>query len=126
MKKENIVAHNAPAAIGPYSQALKAGDFLYISGQIPISPVTGSLIKGSVQEQTHQVMKNIGAILSVEGLTFDHIVKSSIFLDSMSRFADVNLVYASYFEGIPPARECIGGLELPKGASIEISVIAAY
>lgn len=125
MSKLIIHTHHAPAAIGPYSQAVRAGDLLFVSGQIPIDPATGQLIEGSVAEQTHRLMSNIDAILTEGGFDFTNVVKTTIFLQSMDDFATVNEVYASYFNGNFPARETVEVSRLPKNARVEISVIAS-
>lgn len=114
----------APKAIGPYSQAVKAGGFLFVSGQIPIDPETGSMAAVDVVAQTKQVMANLGAILSAEGLGFKDLVKTTIFLTDLSDFARVNDAYAEYFESDPPARSTVQVAALPKGAKVEIEAIA--
>lgn len=131
MSKEIINTTNAPAPIGPYSQAVKAGGLLFVSGQIPINPQTNELVTSSATDEAHQVMKNIQAILQEAGLGFANIVKTTIFLSDMSLFAPVNEVYSSYFTGeLPagqtgfPAREAIAVKTLPKNVNVEISVIA--
>jgi len=124
MSKQIINTTNAPAPIGPYNQAVKAGDLLFVSGQIPIDPATNNLIEGSIKEEAHQVMKNLRAILDEAKITFEHIVKTTIFLSDMSLFADVNEVYGSYFKGNYPARETVAVKGLPKNVNVEISVIA--
>lgn len=125
MNKQVVKSNDAPAAIGPYSQAIQAGAFLFISGQIPIDPQTGTLASGSIESETHRVMKNIDAILRAANLDFENVVKASIFLKSMDDFASVNTVYSSYFKKDFPARETIEVSRLPKDARVEISVIAA-
>lgn len=123
--KKIVHTTNAPAAIGPYSQAISFNGLLFISGQIPLNPETGKLIDSSIQEATHQVMKNLKAILNAEGLNFNHVLKTTIFLTDMSDFPEVNSVYASYFEiENYPARETVAVKELPMGVSVEISMIA--
>jgi 2-iminobutanoate/2-iminopropanoate deaminase len=122
--KKIINTHNAPAPIGPYSQAVAAGNFLFISGQIPLDPHTGELICENVQAETRQVMENIKAVLTEAGLGFDHIVKASIFLTDMQSFALVNQVYGTYFTDQFPARETVQVAGLPKNVNVEISVIA--
>jgi 2-iminobutanoate/2-iminopropanoate deaminase len=122
MFKRIIKTDKAPAPIGPYNQAVIAGDILFISGQIAIDPVTNSLINGSVADETHQAMKNIKAILDEAKVTFEHVVKTSIFLSDMNLFAEVNEVYGSYFNGDYPARETVAVKGLPKGVNVEISV----
>lgn len=119
-----IHTEQAPAPIGPYSQAVTAGNFLFVSGQIPIDPKTNELKKGSIGEQTKYVMQNIEALLNASGYGFEHIVKTSIFLTTMENFAAVNEVYGSYFKTDFPARETVAVLGLPKNAEVEISVIA--
>ena len=122
--KKIINTENAPAAIGPYSQANLANGVLYISGQIPVDPSTGKLVEG-IEKETHQVMKNLEAILIEAGMTFKNVVKASIFLKSMDDFAVMNDIYASYFEGGNfPARETVQVSCLPKNVDIEISMIA--
>lgn len=125
MSKHTIKTNQAPAAIGPYSQAVKAGNFLFVSGQIPLDPATGTLVIGGIESETHRVMKNIEAILTEAGLSFENVVKTSIFLKSMDDFAHVNTVYASYFSKDFPARETVEVSRLPKDANVEISVIAS-
>lgn len=115
---------NAPAPIGPYSQAVAAGNMLFVSGQIPANPATGELVMDSIQAQATQVMENIKAILTEAGLDFGAVVKTSIFLTDMGTFAQVNEVYGAYFTGNYPARETVQVAALPKGVDVEISVIA--
>ncbi len=115
----------APAPIGPYNQAILSGDTLYISGQIPMDPKTGTLIEGDIEKETEQAMKNISAILSAANLTFENIVKSTIFLTDMHQFSQVNKVYGTYFESdTAPARETVEVANLPKFVNVEISMIA--
>lgn len=125
MSKQIIKTSNAPAAIGPYSQAVKSGNLLFVSGQIPLDPETGNIVTGGIETETHRVMKNIAAILKEADYSFNHIIKSSIFLKSMDDFSKVNEVYASYFTADFPARETVEVSKLPKGVNVEISVIAA-
>ena len=125
MKKNIVQTKDAPAAIGPYSQAVISGNLLFVSGQIPIDPETGNLIIGGIESETHRVMKNIEAILETAGYGFDQVVKTTIFLKSMDDFAKINAVYASYFTDNYPARETVEAARLPKNANVEISVIAA-
>jgi 2-iminobutanoate/2-iminopropanoate deaminase len=124
MSKQIIQTDKAPAPIGPYNQAVKAGGFLFISGQVAIVPATGEIETSNIQAETHQVMKNLEAILSEAKLTFGHIVKTTILLSDMSLFAQMNEVYGSYFAGDHPARETLAVKGLPKGVNVEISVIA--
>lgn len=122
--KKVISTSNAPAAIGPYSQANLANGILYISGQIPIDPSTGNLVDG-IEKETHQVMKNLKAVLEEAGMTFSNVVKSTIFLKNMDDFAAMNEIYASYLDANSyPARETVQVSCLPKNVSIEISMIA--
>lgn len=122
--KTIINTTNAPAPIGPYSQAVQAGNFLFISGQIAINPENGELNLTNIEEETHQVMRNLKAVLLEAGLTFNHVVKSSIFLSDMGTFARVNAVYGEYFTSDFPARETVQVSVLPKNVNVEISVIA--
>lgn len=124
MSKRIIISKNAPAPIGPYSQAVRTGNMLFVSGQIAIDPATGKLRIDDLAEETHWVMKNIGAILKEEGLNYSHIVKTSIFLSDMNNFSQVNGIYGKYFNENPPARETVEVSCLPKNVNVEISVIA--
>jgi 2-iminobutanoate/2-iminopropanoate deaminase len=123
--KKIISTSEAPGAIGPYSQAVRSGKFLFCSGQIPLDPKTGKLITGDIAAQTRRVLDNIAAILKAEGLAFDHIVKTTVFLTDLGDFQTVNEIYGSYFRQEPPARSTVQVSALPKGANIEIEVIAA-
>jgi 2-iminobutanoate/2-iminopropanoate deaminase len=124
MAKEIIVTDKAPKAIGPYSQGVKAGDFVFFSGQIPIDPATGELCQGDIREQTEQVMENIGAVLAAAGLDFQDIVKTTIYLTDLQNFALVNDIYGRRFSEGAPARSTVEVKGLPKGALIEIETIA--
>jgi 2-iminobutanoate/2-iminopropanoate deaminase len=124
MDKNIIQTNTAPAAIGPYSQAVKTGNLLFVSGQIPVDPATGTLVIGGIESETHRVMKNIGAILEAAGFGYEHIIKSTLFIKNMDDFAKINTVYATYFKGDYPARETVEVSRLPKDAEIEISVVA--
>lgn len=124
--KQTIISEKAPAPIGPYSQAIRFADFLFISGQIPIDQSTGQLIQGSIEAETEQVMKNLGHILRASGLTFDDVVKCSIFVRDIHHFSSVNEVYGRYFTSSPPARETVEVSGLPKGVNVEISCIAGF
>lgn len=125
MEKQAINTKQAPAPIGPYSQAIFSGNTLFISGQIPVDPGTGQLIKGNVRDETHQVMKNLKAILSASGLHFSDVVKTTIFVADMNNFGEVNEVYGKYFDnGNFPARETVQVAALPKAVQVEISMIA--
>ncbi len=121
---EKILTANAPAPIGPYNQAIRAGDFLFCSGQIPLDPATGELVPGDIAAQTHQVMKNVGAVLAAATATFANVVKTTIFLLDMNDVAAVNAVYGGYFADIAPARSTVAVAGLPKGARVEIEVLA--
>ncbi|MBE5843806.1 MAG: RidA family protein [Butyrivibrio sp.] len=120
---QKIVTDKAPAAIGPYSQAIKAGDFLYASGQIPINPATGEIEGNDVSEQAELVCKNIGEILKAAGTDYEHVVKTSCFLAEMSDFGAFNAVYEKFFTG-KPARSCVAVKQLPKDVLCEVEVIA--
>jgi 2-iminobutanoate/2-iminopropanoate deaminase len=124
MDKQIIPTQNAPAPIGPYSQAVMAGSTLYISGQIPMDPATTIVLTGDIEAETAQVMKNIGAILSAYGLNYAHIIKTTIFIKDMGDFGKINAVYGSFFEKEFPARETVEVSRLPKDVHIEISCIA--
>jgi 2-iminobutanoate/2-iminopropanoate deaminase len=125
--KKAILTKNAPAPIGPYSQAIQAGETVYISGQIAIDPATSDLITSSIEEETHQVLKNLGAILEAAGLTFDHVVSCSVFIKDMDLFSRINEVYTIYFSnGTPPARALVQVSDLPRHVNIEISAIAQF
>ena len=126
MKKKVINTTRAPSAIGPYNQSIRVNDTLFISGQIPLVPKTMELISGNIEEETHQVMKNLESIIKKAKMSFKNIVKATIYLDDMKNFSKVNEVYGSYFEkGDEPARETVAVKSLPKGVRIEISMIAA-
>ena len=120
---EKIFTENAPAAIGPYSQAMKVGNLVYTSGQIPIDPVTGNIESQDITGQTEQVMKNLDAVLTAAGSSFGKAVKTLCFLKDMGDFAAFNEVYAKYFTG-KPARSCVAVAALPKGALVEVEVVA--
>lgn len=122
--KKIILSTQAPAPIGPYSQAVMSNGFLFCSGQIAINPSNGELVLSNIQEETHQVMRNIAALLQEADLSFGHIIKTTIFLSDMKLFAEVNEIYASYFSDQFPARETVAVLGLPKGVNVEISVTA--
>lgn len=122
--KTIINTNNAPSPIGPYSQAVQFGNMLFVSGQIAINPATGELDLSSIENETHQVMKNIGAVLTEAGIDYSNIIKTGIFLKDMNQFAAVNEVYGSYFSGNFPARETVQVSRLPKDVNVEISVVA--
>ena len=123
--KKVISTSKAPAAIGPYSQAIQVGNLVFASGQIPIDPATGSFVEGGVKEQARQSLTNVKVILDEAGLTLDNVVKTTVFLADMNDFADVNAVYAEFFAEPYPARSAVAVKTLPKGALVEIEVIAA-
>jgi 2-iminobutanoate/2-iminopropanoate deaminase len=125
MKLKAIVTDNAPAAIGPYSQAIQVGDLLFCSGQIPLEPVSGEIVAGGVREQAEQVMNNIAAVLSAAGTGFDAVVKATIFLVDMKDFTVVNEVYGLRFPGHKPARSTVAVQGLPRGVMLEIEIIAS-
>ena len=122
--RERIQTENAPAAIGPYSQAIKAGGFVFASGQIPIDPQTGQFVAGGIAEQTRQVLKNLGAVLEAAGSSLDLVVKTTVFLADMKEFSGMNEVYATFFAGPPPARATVAAAGLPRDARVEIEVVA--
>ena len=125
MEKQVINTPGAPAPIGPYNQAIKAGNLLFISGQVAINPATGNIDATDIIGETHQVMHNLKAILSQAGMNFSHVVKTTIFLSDMTLFATVNEVYGKYFSSDFPARETVAVKGLPKNVNVEISMIAA-
>ena len=125
MKKEIITTLNDPSPIGPYNQAVKVGNTLYISGQIPLIPTSMELLSGTIKEETQLVMDHLQAILEAAGMTFGHVVKSTIFLDDMNNFGEVNQIYGAFFDNeTAPARETVAVKTLPKSVRVEISMIA--
>jgi len=124
--REAISSPDAPRAIGPYSPAIRAGRLLFLSGQIPLDPETGQMIDGDVTAQTRRVMENLGAVLLAGGLSFAHVVRTTIFLADMNDFAAVNEVYGSYFTPPAPARATVQAARLPKDARVQIDAIASY
>jgi len=125
MEKKIIHTSNAPDAIGPYSQAVLYKDVLYCSGQIALLPKTMQIVEGGIEEQTRQVMNNLGEVLKAAGTSFSNVLKCSIFLHDMSDFPEVNRIYGEYFDDLPPARETVAVKELPKSVLVEISCLAA-
>ena len=123
--KNIVFTADAPAAIGPYSQAVKAGNTVYLSGQIGMNPATGELVSADVKEQTAQALKNMKAVLAAAGATVDNVVKTTVFLTDMADFQAVNAVYAETFASDAPARSCVAVAALPKGARVEVEAIAA-
>jgi 2-iminobutanoate/2-iminopropanoate deaminase len=123
--KKIIATTNAPAAIGPYSQAVLVGNTLYCSGQIALNPDDGSLVTSNIVDETHQVLKNVGAVLKEAQMDYNNVVKVTIFMSSMEYYTEINNVYAAYFTTDPPAREAVAVKTLPKNVNVEISVIAS-
>lgn len=123
--KKVISTAEAPQAIGPYSQAIEAGGFVFVSGQIPLIPATGELVEGSVEVQTARVLENLKAILEAAGSSLESVIKTTVYITNMDDFAKVNGIYGQYFQENPPARVCVEVSKLPKGALVEIDVIAA-
>jgi 2-iminobutanoate/2-iminopropanoate deaminase len=127
MSTQAVSSPKAPAAIGPYSQAIRAGGFLFCSGQIALDPATGELVAGDVRVQTERVMQNLGAVLAAGGSGWDRVVKVTIFLTDMSDFAAVNEIYGRYFEGLtPPARATVAVRTLPRNVDVEIDCVALH
>ena len=122
--REPVSTSAAPAAIGPYSQAIKAGDFLFASGQIPLDPATGTLVSGGIAEQTHRVLKNLAGVLAAAGIGFDKVVKTNVYLADMADFAAMNEIYATYFPQPAPARATIQAARLPRDVKVEIDLVA--
>lgn len=124
MKKEVIYTNLAPNAIGPYSQAIKVGDMLFISGQIPVVPETSEIVSGGVTEQTHQVLRNLNSVLKAAGYAFNDVVKTTIFIKDMNDFGTINEIYGQYFSEHKPARATVEVSRLPKDVKVEIELIA--
>ena len=124
--REAVSTPSAPAAIGPYSQAISAGGFLFVSGQIPLDPSTGAMVEGDLAAQTRRVFQNLEAILAAAGLTFDHVVRTTVYLADMNDFAKVNEVYATYFSSPAPARATVQAARLPRDSRVEIDLIASF
>lgn len=123
--KKVISTQNAPKAIGPYSQAIQAGNFLFTSGQIPLNPVSGEIVEGGIEAQANQVLENVKAVLEGAGMELDNVVKTTVFLANMDDFAKVNEIYGKYFSGAAlPARSAVQVVKLPKGVLVEIEAIA--
>jgi 2-iminobutanoate/2-iminopropanoate deaminase len=125
MDKNIISTEKAPAAVGPYSQAVKSGGFLFASGQIPINPATGQIVDGGIEEQTKQVLENVKGLLESLGASMDNIVKTTLFIADMNDFATINDIYSGYFKKSPPARSCVEVSRLPKDVKIEMEFIAS-
>jgi 2-iminobutanoate/2-iminopropanoate deaminase len=124
MHKQVISTPNAPKAIGPYEQAIKVGEFVYISGQIPLDPKTGDLVEGDIRMQTRRVMDNLKAILEAAGSSLERVVKATVFLKNIADFAAMNEIYAEYLGAAKPARSTVAAADLPRGALVEIDLIA--
>jgi len=124
--RETVATDQAPAAIGPYSQAVAANGFLFCSGQIGLAPSSGQLVTGGVQAETERALENLKAVLATKKLGFDHVVKTTVFLQTMDDFTKMNEVYARFFTKAPPARATVAAAGLPKGAKVEIECIAAF
>jgi 2-iminobutanoate/2-iminopropanoate deaminase len=124
MIRESVQTNNAPKAIGPYQQAIKANGFIYTAGQIPIDPKTGNLVEGDISAQTRQVLENLKAVLEAGGSALDRVVKATVFLKNMADFAPMNEVYAQYLGSAKPARSTVAVAELPRGALVEIDLVA--
>ena len=122
--RQAVSSDQAPAAIGPYSQAIKAGSLLFVSGQIPLDPVTGAMVDGDIAAQTHRVFANLKAILEAAGASFDNVVRTTVYLADMNDFGTVNEIYGTYFSSPAPARATVQAARLPKDARVEIDVIA--
>jgi 2-iminobutanoate/2-iminopropanoate deaminase len=122
--RQAVSSPNAPAAIGPYSQAIRSGNLLFLSGQIPLDPATGQLVPGGIEAQTRQVFTNIGAILQAAGASFDHVVTATVYVADMNDFAKVNEIYATFFSSPAPARATVQVARLPKDSLVEIQVVA--
>jgi len=124
MQKQIVSTASAPKAIGPYEQAVKVGDFIYASGQIPLDPATGNLVENNITIQTRQVMENLKAVLSAAGSSLERVVKTTVFLKNISDFAAMNEVYEEYLSDVKPARSTVAVADLPRGALVEIDLIA--
>ena len=122
--RESIKTDQAPAAIGPYSQAIRAGDFVFVSGQIPTDPKTGEFVAGGISEQTKQVILNLEAVLKAAGTSLDKVVKTTVFLADMKEFGPMNEVYSMFFSAAPPARATVAAAGLPRDARVEIEAVA--
>jgi len=119
-----LTTKDAPAAIGPYSQAIRAGSFLFVSGQIPLDPASGALVGGGIADQTHRVLQNLGAILRAAGVSYDRVVKTTVYLQDMAEFAAMNEIYGTYFPAPAPARATVQVARLPRDVKVEIDLVA--
>ena len=124
MEKKVVNTDQAPAAIGPYSQAVKVGEMVFVSGQIPIDPATGDIVQGDIKAQTRQVLTNLNAVLTAAGSSLEKTVKTTVYITNMDEFTQVNEVYSEFFKDQPPARACVEVSRLPKGVAVEIDAIA--
>ncbi len=124
MAREVVTTDRAPAAIGPYSQAVKVGEMIFVSGQIPIDPATGDIVQGDIKAQTRQVLTNLDAVLKAAGSSLEKAVKTTVYITNMDEFSQVNEVYGEFFTDQPPARACVEVSRLPKGVAVEIDAIA--
>ncbi len=124
LKREVIATDHAPAAVGPYSQAIRIGDFIYTAGQIPLVPKTGTLVEGDIQAQTQQVMQNLSYVLEAAGSALSNIIKTTIFVTDLADFAKINETYGNFFNNAPPARSTVQVAALPLGANVEIEAVA--
>ncbi len=124
MSKEIISTEHAPAAIGPYSQAVRANGFVFLSGQIPLDPATGQMVDGDIEAQTRRVMENLAAVLAAAGTSFEQVVRATIYLVDLADFAKVNAIYGERFPSAPPARATVQVAALPRGAKVEIDLVA--
>ncbi len=126
MEKKVVNTDQAPAAIGPYSQAVKVGEMVFVSGQIPIDPATGDIVQGDIKAQTRQVLTNLNAVLAAAGSSLEKTVKTTVYITNMDEFSQVNEVYSEFFKDQPPARACVEVSRLPKGVTVEIDAIAVF
>ena len=126
MKKQAVRTDKAPAAIGPYEQGIRVGDFLFTSGQIALDPASGEMLHGEIEHETEQTLRNVEAILKADGLSLDDVVKTTVYLEDLGHFARMNQVYEKYFSTNKPARACVQVAALPKGAKVEMDAVAAH
>ena len=126
MKKQAVRTDKAPAAIGPYEQAIRVGDFLFTSGQIALDPASGKMLHGEIEHETEQTLRNVEAILKADGLSLDDVVKTTVYLEDLGHFARMNQVYEKFFSTNKPARACVQVAALPKGAKVEMDAVAAH
>ena len=126
MKKQAVRTDKAPAAIGPYEQGIRVGDFLFTSGQIALDPASGEMLHGEIEHETEQTLRNVEAILKADGLSLDDVVKTTVYLEDLGHFARMNQVYEKFFLTNKPARACVQVAALPKGAKVEMDAVAAH